>query len=173
MSVVDGRLTLRAVTQDKIIVDYFTEEFNKKHKVELRDRPKAMVKLAVACEKVKRTLSMLPMVRVLARMVQSCSANGMFGPPTREPAVQGLLPYPVTGLKHFQANINMECLYDDYDLNSKLERDTLAELAGPIYAKILPVVEKGLELSGLSKEDLFAVEVRMQQRHVCGRASSW
>lgn len=59
-----------------------------------------------------------------------------------------------------------QCLYDDYDLNSKMERDTLAGLAAPIYEKILPVVQQALEASGLTKDQIFAVEVTGNSRPI-------
>merc|ERR550537_27660 len=103
---------------DKIIVDYFCEEFKAKTKVDLREKPRSLVKLRAQCEKVKKTLS----------------ANVL-------------------------ATINMECLYEDFDLNSKMERDTLEELAAPLFEKILPTVDQALADSGLDKAALHSVEV--------------
>ncbi len=103
---------------DKIIVDYFCEEFKAKTKVDLREKPKALVKLRAQCEKVKKTLS----------------ANTL-------------------------ATINMECLYEDFDLSSSMERDTLEELAAPLFQRILPTVDQALADSGLDKAALHSVEV--------------
>lgn len=42
---------------DNILVDYFAEEFMKKHKKDIKDNKRAMRRLKTQCEKVKRTLS--------------------------------------------------------------------------------------------------------------------
>lgn len=42
---------------DNILVDYFAEEFKKKHKKDIKDNKRALRRLKTQCEKVKRTLS--------------------------------------------------------------------------------------------------------------------
>ena len=103
---------------DKLIVDHFCEEFKAKTKVDLREKPRSLVKLRAQCEKVKKTLS----------------ANQL-------------------------ATINMECLFEDFDLNSKMERDTLESMAESLFARIIPTVDQALAESGVPKEELHSVEV--------------
>lgn len=42
---------------DDVIVEFLAEEFQRKHKINVRDKPKAMLKLQAAAEKAKKTLS--------------------------------------------------------------------------------------------------------------------
>ena len=42
---------------DNILLKYFINDFNKKHKLDISDKPKSLRRLKTACEKAKRTLS--------------------------------------------------------------------------------------------------------------------
>ena len=64
------------------------------------------------------------------------------------------------------APINMECLCDDRDLNSKLEREVLEELAKSLFERIIPTLEQALTDSGLTKAELTTVEVTGNMRTV-------
>eukprot|EP01049_Picozoa_sp_SAG25_P004234 SAG25_NODE_261_length_10763_cov_3.334300_11_plen_282_part_01 len=45
---------------DNLIVDYFVKEFQAKNKVNLYEKPRALVKLTAQCQKVKKSLTMNP-----------------------------------------------------------------------------------------------------------------
>ncbi|XP_074266580.1 heat shock cognate 70 kDa protein-like [Silene latifolia] len=54
---VGGDAHLGGVDFDNRMVNYFVEEFKRKHDKDLRDNPRALGRLRAACEKAKRTLS--------------------------------------------------------------------------------------------------------------------
>jgi len=55
--------------------------------------------------------------------------------------------------------LNLECLMDDKDVHGKINRAEFEELAQPLIQRIKETLVKGLENSGLKKEDLYSIEI--------------
>lgn len=57
------------------------------------------------------------------------------------------------------APLNVECIYEEYDINSVITRDTYAELIKEVVAKVPVAVEAALARAGLKAEQLDSVEI--------------
>jgi heat shock protein 4 len=99
---------------DRVLFDHFAARFEAKNPgCVVRNSPKAILRLMVACEKCKKVLS----------------ANA-------------------------EATINVESLLNDRDLGDKITRDEFAQLATPLYARLLAPVHKVLEDAKLQPSDI-------------------
>lgn len=57
------------------------------------------------------------------------------------------------------ANINLEYLYEDYDLNANLTRDTFHKLVDPLMRRLHTLLEETIALSGLKPDQINNVEL--------------
>ena len=103
---------------DNVLVDHFAAEIMKKHKVDVKTMPKALLRLQVACERAKKLLS----------------ANTL-------------------------APLNVENLTDSIDVNSSITREDLEKyIEGPL-SRIIPTIQRALEIAGITKEQVDFVEL--------------
>ncbi|OMJ24812.1 Heat shock protein hsp88 [Smittium culicis] len=56
------------------------------------------------------------------------------------------------------ANLNIENLMNDIDVNAVIKREEFEELAAPILNRIIEPVKQALESSGIAPKDIFAIE---------------
>lgn len=101
---------------DWMLMEHFAEEFKAKRKPDPLQNGKSKLKLATACEKLRKVLS-----------------------------------------GNADANINVECLVEDYDLSSSFSREALETLCAPLLARIQAVCSKALQDSGL--DNVHSVEI--------------
>jgi len=57
------------------------------------------------------------------------------------------------------APLNVECIYEEYDINSLITRDTYADLIKDVVAKVPVAVEAALARAGLKPEQIDSVEI--------------
>lgn len=105
---------------DDVIIEYLAEVFQKKTGIDVCGNWKALLKLQVAAEKAKKTLS----------------PNGVS-----------------------EANVSVECLAEEKDLNVMLTRDEFETRAKPIVDKLEAPILKCLQLAGLTFTDIADVEI--------------
>uniref|UniRef100_A0A3Q2U1X0 Heat shock protein 4a n=1 Tax=Fundulus heteroclitus TaxID=8078 RepID=A0A3Q2U1X0_FUNHE len=104
---------------DDILVNHFCEEFAKKYKLDVRSKPRALVRLYQECEKLKKLMS----------------ANSSDLP------------------------LNIECLMNDVDVASKLNRGQFEEMCAGLLAKVEGPLRSVMEQTKLKKEEIYAVEI--------------
>jgi len=58
-----------------------------------------------------------------------------------------------------EAAINVECLYEDYDLHGTIGRDVFEELCTPMMSKVNAVVDQAIKACNIPLEDIHFVEI--------------
>lgn len=107
----DRNLGGRAV--DDALVNHFAEEFSKKYRgLDPRKNPKSAMKLSIACEKAKCTLT-----------------------------PEGVSVAP----------LNVECLMEEQDFNTKLTLDDFEKIVDPLLPRLDAMIEKAKKESGINE----------------------
>ncbi|KAJ7586402.1 heat shock protein 70 family [Mycena floridula] len=124
---VKGQLTVLASAYDRnlggrdidwALLKHFSAEFGAKYKVDVMGIPKAVFRLSVGCERLKKVLS--------------ANAEGV---------------------------LSVESLMTDIDASSKLNREEMEGLIADVLTRIPAPLQEALTRSGLSLEDIDAVEL--------------
>ena len=104
---------------DERLFQHFSEEFNQKCKVDIRENRKSCLKLLTECERLKKLMS----------------SNNTSIP------------------------INIECLLDDFDLMSRMDRTQFEDLCQDILTRVESVLTQAMTLSKLRPEELYSIEL--------------
>eukprot|EP01137_Pigoraptor_chileana_P004687 Opistho-2@46663 len=128
VSFVKGKLTILSTASDptlggrnfdEVLLDHFCTEFKGKYKIDVKSRPKALMRLRAECEKLKKLM----------------------------------------GANSTDIPLNIECLMDDIDVKSKMNRTEFETLTQHLFARMEIPLTKVLTDAKLKTDDIFSVEI--------------
>ena len=136
---------------DNCLVNFFIQEFKRKHKKDISSNPGALHRLRTACERTKRTLSLAPQtsIEIDHSRIPSRKSSGI--PRSAKPTSTKLSSSVVPVVFHI---LSSWCRISSMAWNSTLRVSTLMKLSHTVQVAILSAHQRRLKICSSSMSHL-------------------